>query len=146
MASLISAVSWDRIRDHRPYGHYFSNVSQEWDVTLPFDCPKDFSASRMYRVGPGLFQRGSDRKPVAIDADGMLREFHFEKGQVHFRNRLLKTSKLKAEEQAGYFLYPTLSFRPRCEVLSSRPYTPSFWGVITAPFTQFRVPLFCGTP
>ncbi|MEO5735208.1 MAG: carotenoid oxygenase family protein [Rubrivivax sp.] len=69
---------------------------------------------RFYRNGPGLFERGvGDRRERYhhwFDGDGMVQQYTLEggsQGRVSHRGRLVQTSKLRAEREAGRFLLPT---------------------------------------
>ena len=72
------------------------------------EWPKDLRGS-LYRTGPGLFERGEDRRRMVIDADGMMRHFEISEGQVSFSNRHIRTEKFVAEEKAGRYLFPSFA-------------------------------------
>ena len=63
---------------------------------------------RFYRNGPALYERGAERYHHWFDGDGMVQQFSITDGRVSHRGRLVRTSKLKAEQQAGRFLMSTL--------------------------------------
>ncbi len=63
----------------------------------------------LYRVGPGRYDRGPDRKRMLLDGDGMVQALTLSGGRARFRNRYVRTRKLVAEERAGRFLFPTFS-------------------------------------
>jgi len=63
---------------------------------------------RFYRNGPALYERGTERYHHWFDGDGMVQQFSIGDGQVSHRGRLVRTAKLKAEQQAGRFLMSTL--------------------------------------
>jgi all-trans-8'-apo-beta-carotenal 15,15'-oxygenase len=63
---------------------------------------------RFYRNGPALFERGGERYHHWFDGDGMVQQFRIDGGRITHRGRLVRTTKLKAEQQAGRFLMPTL--------------------------------------
>ena len=60
---------------------------------------------RFYRNGPALFERASQRYHHWFDGDGMVQQFSLNGGQISHRGRLVQTSKLKAEREAGRFLF-----------------------------------------
>lgn len=62
---------------------------------------------RLYRNGPGLFERAGQRKRCLLDGDGMVQAFTFANDRVHYRNRFVRTAKYQAETDAGQFLYPS---------------------------------------
>lgn len=66
---------------------------------------------RLYRNGPGLFDRNGYRKQHLLDGDGMLQCFDFSAGRARYRNRFVRTEKFIAEETAGTFIYPTWTTR-----------------------------------
>ena len=59
---------------------------------------------RFYRNGPALFERGAERYHHWFDGDGMVQQFSIGEGRISHRGRLVRTAKLKAEQQAGRFL------------------------------------------
>lgn len=60
---------------------------------------------RFYRNGPAVFERGGDRITHWFGGDGMVQQFTIGRGTVSHRGRLVQTTKLTAEQQAGRFLY-----------------------------------------
>ena len=60
-----------------------------------------------YINGPAGFEKPGLRYRHWLDGDGMLCRLHFEKGQVRFTNRFVRTRKYKDEEAAGRPLYRT---------------------------------------
>ena len=65
-------------------------------------------SGRFYRNGPSLYERGTERYHHWFDGDGMVQQFSIGGGQVRHRGRLVRTAKLKAEQQAGRFLMSAL--------------------------------------
>ena len=63
---------------------------------------------RFYRNGPALFERGGERYHHWFDGDGMVQQFRIGDGAVQHRGRLVRTAKLRVEQQAGRFLMPAL--------------------------------------
>ncbi|MDQ2779819.1 MAG: carotenoid oxygenase family protein [Pseudomonadota bacterium] len=66
---------------------------------------------RFYRNGPALFERGSgpgrERYRHWFDGDGMVQQYTLADGRISHRGRLVQTTKLSAERDAGRFLFPT---------------------------------------
>ncbi len=62
-------------------------------------------AGRFYRNGPALYERGGERYHHWFDGDGMVQQFTLAGGQISHRGRLVRTSKLVAEQKAGQFLF-----------------------------------------
>jgi len=63
---------------------------------------------RFYRNGPALYERSGERYHHWFDGDGMVQQFTLGDGRVSHRGRLVRTAKLKAEQQAGRFLMSAL--------------------------------------
>lgn len=63
---------------------------------------------RFYRNGPALFERAGERYHHWFDGDGMVQQFTLDGRGVRHRGRLVRTSKLQAEQQAGRFLMSAL--------------------------------------
>ena len=63
---------------------------------------------RFYRNGPAIFERAGQRYHHWFDGDGMVQQFTLADGAVRHRGRLVRTTKLRAEQQAGRFLMPAL--------------------------------------
>ena len=59
---------------------------------------------RFYRNGPALYERAGERYQHWFDGDGMVQQFTFTGGRIQHRGRLVRTSKLAAEQKAGRFL------------------------------------------
>ena len=62
---------------------------------------------RLFRNGPGLFERNGHRKRNLLDGDGMIQCFDLAGGGARYRNRFVRTEKFLAEEAAGAYLHPT---------------------------------------
>jgi all-trans-8'-apo-beta-carotenal 15,15'-oxygenase len=63
---------------------------------------------RFYRNGPAVMQRGDERYHHWFDGDGMVQQFTLGNGSISHKGRLVRTSKLQAEQQAGRFLFSAL--------------------------------------
>ena len=63
---------------------------------------------RFHRNGPALFERNGQRYHHWFDGDGMVQQFRIDGGRIAHRGRLVRTSKLQAEQRAGRFLMPTV--------------------------------------
>jgi all-trans-8'-apo-beta-carotenal 15,15'-oxygenase len=94
----------------RPYLGLATSLREEYDYEARVEgrLPEDL-AGTLYRIGPGLFDRGGLRKRSLLDGDGMVQAFRFHAGGVHYRNRFVRTAKFTEEEAAGKFIYPTWS-------------------------------------
>ncbi len=82
--------------------------------------PRELKGS-LYRNGPGLFERGSLRKPHLLDGDGLVQRLSFANGIVHYQNAFVRTPKFIAEEEADTFRFATWSMqRPGGSARQSR--------------------------
>ena len=86
------------------------------DITGDLDCsalllrgrwPAELRG-RFYRNGPALYERQGERYHHWFDGDGMVQQFSIGDGKVAHRGRLVRTAKLRAEQQAGRFLMSAL--------------------------------------
>lgn len=96
--------------DRLPYGGLAESlaVEQDYAAEVVGKIPADLRGS-LYRNGPGLFERGGQRKRTILDGDGLIRHFRFHDKGVHYRTSFVKTEKYKAESAAGRFIYPSWS-------------------------------------
>ena len=78
-------------------------------------------AGRFYRNGPALYERGTERYQHWFDGDGMVQQFTLAGGQISHRGRLVRTSKLAAEQQAGRFLFEAFGTSMAQRTLISGP-------------------------
>jgi all-trans-8'-apo-beta-carotenal 15,15'-oxygenase len=74
------------------------------------EIPRDLNGS-LYRNGPGLFERGTLRKPHLLDGDGLVQRLSFAGGKVRYQNAFVRTTKFVEEEKADAFRFPTWSMR-----------------------------------
>ena len=88
-----------------PYGGLLSSLPEEHDYECEIDGQLPDINGTLYRVGPGRYDRGPDRKRMMLDGDGMVQQLSIRNGRAHFRNRYVRTPKYVAEEQANRFLY-----------------------------------------
>lgn len=67
---------------------------------------------RLYRNGPGLFERAGHRKLNLLDGDGMIQRFDFAgDSAARYASRFVRTAKFVEEEAAGEALYGTWTTR-----------------------------------
>ncbi len=92
-----------------PWAGLVTSLPDEHDYKCEIEGQLPSISGRLYRLGPGLYDRGHERKRMVLDGDGMLQEFHFHNSKVFYRNRFVRTKKFVAEEAANRFLFPTLS-------------------------------------
>ncbi len=92
-----------------PFAGLLSSLPEEYDYECVVTGTLPDVSGTLYRVGPGLYDRGPDRKRMMLDGDGMVQALTLDGGRARFRNRYVRTNKYLAEELAGRFLYPTFS-------------------------------------
>jgi len=83
-------------------------AEQDYEARIEGQLPAEL-AGMYYRNGPGLFERDGIRKRTILDGDGMVQQFRFHEGGVHYRTRFVQTEKYRAESAAGKFIYPSWS-------------------------------------
>lgn len=92
-----------------PYAGLLSSLADEHDYECEITGQLPALDGTLYRVGPGLYDRGPDRKRMVLDGDGMVQALTIGNGRARFRNRFVRTPKYIAEQDANRFLYPTFS-------------------------------------
>ena len=83
------------------------NLDEEhdyWIDEIDGDVPKDLRGT-FFRNGPGRQRIGDAKYGHWFDGDGMLCAFTFDDGNVHFKNRYVRTPKYIEETEAGAVLY-----------------------------------------
>ena len=89
------ASSFERVPEVYPQS------SVRFDKALPAGL-----SGTLYRNGPGIMQRGDQRYQHWFDGDGMVQSFQLSGQTMTHQGRLVKTSRLAAESQAGRYLWP----------------------------------------
>ncbi len=117
----VSAVAWrEFLKTHDvPYDGLVTSLTSEnnYNCEVRGQLPLDLQGT-LFRTGPGLFERGTMRRRMQIDADGMIRRFQISNGQATFTNKHIRTQKFVDEEKAGRYIYPSFSMQvPRYELL-----------------------------
>lgn len=92
-----------------PYAGLISSLPDEYDYECEIDGELPPLNGTLYRVGPGRYDRGPDRKRMVLDGDGMVQALTLADGRASYRNRYVQTGKYVEEAAAGRFLYPTFS-------------------------------------
>lgn len=106
----LDASCWPALSDNvLPFAGLLTSLPVEHDYECTVDGDLDGIDGTLYRVGPGLYDRGPDRKRNLLDGDGMLQALRITDGRAQFRNRFVRTEKYLAESAAGRFVYPTFS-------------------------------------
>lgn len=94
----------------RPYLGLATSLHKEYDYPAKVEgtLPPQIRGT-LYRNGPGLFDRGGQRKRNLLDGDGMVQAFTFTDAGVRYRNRFVRTKKYLDEQAAGQYIYPSWS-------------------------------------
>jgi all-trans-8'-apo-beta-carotenal 15,15'-oxygenase len=85
----------------------YESQKQEFDyaiVDIEGRVPPELNGT-LYRNGPGMLDVNGERIHHPFDGDGMISAFRFDRGQVRFRNRYIRTAAFEAEQKAGKILY-----------------------------------------
>lgn len=105
-----ASVPWDR--DGWVAGYRTAPSEDSYSVRCD-ELPADLVGT-FFRNVPAKFEVGEQRIKHPFDADGMLVALTFDgAGQVHFRNRFVRTKGYVRETQAGKMLYPGQFSNPR---------------------------------
>ncbi len=106
----LAASAWPALEDNPDfYAGLVTTLEDEHDYACEVEGDLPQLDGALYRVGPGRYDRGPDRKRMLLDGDGMVQSLEVRAGRATFRNRYVRTQKYLAEERAGRFLYPTFS-------------------------------------
>jgi all-trans-8'-apo-beta-carotenal 15,15'-oxygenase len=106
----LPARAWPSLEQHPDfYAGLVTTLETEHDYECEVEGELPPVDGTLYRIGPGRYDRGPDRKRMLLDGDGMVQALTLEGGRARFRNRYVRTAKLVAEETAGRFIYPTFS-------------------------------------
>ncbi len=109
MTSLVSQHSPEK---EHPYSKQewrqgYQSQRQEasyWLETLSGSVPKALNGT-LFRNGPGLLDINGIPVQHPFDGDGMVCQFSFQEGNVHFQNRFVRTQGFVEEQAAGTILY-----------------------------------------
>jgi carotenoid cleavage dioxygenase len=112
--ALTSAEAFDRSVADKPWLRPFKGVDDASGerrcdaLTITGRLPAELRG-RFYRNGPALFERAGQRHDHWFDGDGMVQQFSFDGRGVRHLGRLVRTTKLQAEQRAGRLLYAAFS-------------------------------------
>lgn len=89
-------------------------------------------AGVLYRNGPGLFERGSDRYRHWFDGDGLIQRWSIGPQGVSYRSRFAATPKFRTEHKAGQFVLPVSGggIRPAAAFAGANSVNPSNTAVL----------------
>ena len=106
----LNSSIWPALSDNPlPFAGILTSLPEEHDYICDIEGDLPELSGTLYRIGPGLFDRGPDRKRMMLDGDGMVQALTFQNNTARFRNRFVHTEKFRAETKAERFLYPTFS-------------------------------------
>jgi all-trans-8'-apo-beta-carotenal 15,15'-oxygenase len=106
----LAAADWPPPESNpAPYAGLLSSLPREYDYACGIEGELPDLSGTLYGVGPGLYDRGPERKRMVLDGDGMVQALTLGSGVARYRNRFVRTPKYLDEERAGRFLYPTFS-------------------------------------
>jgi all-trans-8'-apo-beta-carotenal 15,15'-oxygenase len=97
-AAAYSREDWQRGYQSQPQELDYRITDCEGQVPLALE-------GTLFRNGPGLLDIHGQRIHHPFDGDGMICQFTLQNGQVHFRNRYVRTEGYVAEQAAGKILY-----------------------------------------
>lgn len=110
MKRPLRAADFPALADNpQPWAGMVTSLPEEHDYVCEVEGDLPPLAGRLLRQGPGLYDRGPDRKRMLLDGDGMTQCYDFEPGRVRYRNKFVRTAKYEEETAAGRFLHPTFS-------------------------------------
>ena len=91
-----------------PWLNVFQNAGAEHfpseQATLYGKWPQDLEG-RIFRTGPGHFERNGHRYQHWFDGDGLVQKWHFNGSSVHHQAQMVGTQKYLAEQQKDVHLY-----------------------------------------
>ncbi|MEY3757170.1 MAG: hypothetical protein RLZZ263_324 [Cyanobacteriota bacterium] len=105
---VADALEPQRSYDREDWASAFGNVDAELDdvplTAVRGEIPAALNGT-LYRNGPGRLERGGQWVHHPFDGDGMVVALRFCQGQLHLRNRFVRTEGWLEEEEAGRVLY-----------------------------------------
>lgn len=94
--------------EHTAFKSSFNHIRDYIEPTeIRFDKPLPEAVSgTLYRNGPARLKRGATEYHHWFDGDGMIQSFQMHDQTLVHQARMVRTSRLVAEEKAGRFLWP----------------------------------------
>jgi all-trans-8'-apo-beta-carotenal 15,15'-oxygenase len=102
-----TSLKRDRTYSHQDWKRGYESQRQEsahWLKDIEGQIPRPLNGT-LFRNGPGLLDINGVPFKHPFDGDGMICAFSFRDGQVHFRNRFVRTQAFLEEQKAGKILY-----------------------------------------
>lgn len=100
------------VYSHADWSNAYASADGEHDYVCCGDAieygtiPDDLAQGTLYRVGPGLFERGGKEYKHMLDGDGLAVRFEFSRGQtMRFQSRFVRTEAFVEEEKEDKVLY-----------------------------------------
>lgn len=109
MTSLVSKYHPEKEQPYsqKEWRQGYQSQRQEtsyWLEPIAGSVPKDLNGT-LFRNGPGLLDINGIPVQHPFDGDGMVCQFSFQEGAVHFQNRFVRTQGFVEEQAAGTILY-----------------------------------------
>lgn len=87
--------------------------SREIEVQVEGEIPNDLVGT-IYRVGPGLFSRGSEKKNNFIEGDGLVHSLTFGLDKkIRLKQRFVETEEFLLESKENRFLFRTINSKAK---------------------------------
>ncbi len=83
----------------------FDEFEDSYEITDILGRIPDWMRGTYYINGPARFERSGLHYRHWLDGDGMVCAVSFEQDSVHFKNRFVRSTKLRDEEAAGHAVY-----------------------------------------
>ncbi len=107
MTSVLNQANTNRPYSKQDWQQGYESQRREeayWLKPVSGSVPKQLKGT-LFRNGPGLLDIGGIPIKHPFDGDGMVCAFTFDKGNVYFRNRFVRTQGFLEEQAAGTILY-----------------------------------------
>ena len=110
--SMTSLASKPISEQDKPYskqewqqGYQSQRREESYDLELISGAVPEGLTGTLFRNGPGLLDINGIPIQHPFDGDGMVCQFSFQDGKVHFQNRFVRTEGFVEEQKAGTILY-----------------------------------------
>lgn len=109
---MTSLASKSTPQQEKPYskkewqrGYQSQRREESYELELISGSVPNSLRGTLFRNGPGLLDINGIPVQHPFDGDGMICQFSFQEGKVHFQNRFVHTQGFIEEQQAGTILY-----------------------------------------
>ena len=94
---------------HADWAHAYASADGEhaYEARATGAAPRELRGGTLYRIGPGMFERGGRAYAHMLDGDGLALRFEFSEDgtSMAFRSRFVRGREFSEEERAGKILY-----------------------------------------